>query len=60
MHGTCKTCGSALHSDLSRAHGRCGPCRAGEDQAAPPEWTRHFSTAPAPAEQRQEPRANTK
>jgi predicted ATP-dependent serine protease len=27
MAFTCKTCGSALHSELSRTFGQCGACR---------------------------------
>lgn len=37
---TCRTCGSALHSDLSRVMGQCGPCRVGEDQAVSRDWGR--------------------
>jgi hypothetical protein len=35
---TCRTCGSALHSDLSRVMGQCGPCRVGDDQVGVRDW----------------------
>jgi hypothetical protein len=28
---TCKTCGSSLHSELSRTFGQCGACRDAAD-----------------------------
>lgn len=38
--GTCKNCGQSLHSDLSRLHGLCGPCRWGEEATHIPDWKR--------------------
>jgi len=48
MPGTCSSCGQALHSDLSRTLGRCGPCRWGEDNALEPAWRR---LVPKPGEE---------
>ncbi|GMV86828.1 MAG: hypothetical protein AMXMBFR80_26820 [Dehalococcoidia bacterium] len=48
----CETCGGTLQSGLSRTLGRCGPCRAGEDNGQdyppPPPDLRRVREAPAP------------
>ncbi len=45
INTTCETCGTTLHSELSRTLGRCGACRAGEERgddypALPPDLRR--------------------
>ena len=47
---TCRTCGSALHSDLSRVMGQCGPCRVGEDQVGERDWENSPAKPPSPRE----------
>jgi hypothetical protein len=53
INTTCETCGTTLHSELSRTLGRCGACRAGEDRGddyptPPPDLRRHSSKSPGP------------
>ncbi len=49
----CATCGTTLHSELSRTLGRCGACRAGEETGGdypspPPDLRRRVPGATAP------------
>ncbi|MCL4241480.1 MAG: hypothetical protein KJ048_09015 [Dehalococcoidia bacterium] len=51
LNTICATCGTTLHSELSRTLGRCGACRAGEEagagfSATPPDLRRRVAARP--------------